>query len=142
MEGAWPREFVSPWARAGMVAVWLAGAFVMATDPKVRLHPVSANIVCGCFLVLAFGACRSVVILNDDEVILRNWFWTRRVPRDDVVAVGLEGRWYLRGSSMLVVRTGSGKKFRCIALTGSGRATGRQVDELASTVGVPREDRN
>ena len=135
--------FRSPWVCRACALICVATAYVVGVDAVDRPGPIAfaeGVLVLVC-LLFAVRAARAGIVMGTQDVIVRNWLHTRRVPRAHVASAGMEMRWYLRGGWLTVLRTQDGKRVACIGLSGTGRRTENKVDEVASLLGVPRVDR-
>jgi hypothetical protein len=70
---------------------------VAATVPLFDQHPLAPGRIFGALILavptvyLVVRAIRAAVVLHDDRITIRGWWWSRTIPRDRVVRVSEHG---------------------------------------------------
>jgi hypothetical protein len=85
-------------------AVATAAIMSLAEQSPVRIgHVIAFAVITAATIFLVARAFRAAVLLRDDSITIRGWWWSRSVPRERVVRVS---------DGWLIWRTSNGREVR------------------------------
>jgi hypothetical protein len=88
----------------GGVVLTAAGSILFGQEPLRAGHIIAVAVIAAPTIYFVVRVIRAAVVLHDDRITIRGWWWSRTIPRDRVVRISDRG-W-------LVWQTRSGREAR------------------------------